>query len=405
MRRRTIQEIHGHDAETDYQAYHHLIANSPWDEAGLHGQIWRDADRLLGGSVDTALIVDPSGFPKRGNHSVGVDRQWCGQLGKVDNCQVAVFAALANGRDAVLTDRRLYLPKSWTDDEARLKKAKVPEDKSAYKTHADLALEMIEAADANKVRYSFVSMDGEFGNNPKLLRKLDDTGHNFMIDIHKDQTIYLYNPRLSVKRENQVGDGRGSLRLESAPMRVDAYVRSLGARGWRKLKLRQGTKGDVNANILHTRVWHWDGEEQRPRQWHLIVRRRTAKKGLKYSLSNAPPELATKRLAYWQSQRQWVERSIRDAKQEAGISDYQVRTWRAWHHHATLSIMAAMWMLEARLEYGARLPLLSVRDIRDLMAQSVVEDSDRANMIQRVIDRHKRRRAAVESAKRRPPPD
>ncbi len=155
--------------ESDEQVLQHFLTNSDWDERGVLDQVALDADALLGGTEDSALLIDESGFTKKGNKSVGVARQWNGRLGKVDNCQVGVYAALSCGSLSTLIDTRLYLPAEWVKDKARCKAAKVPYKARKAKTKPQLALEMVRHARQLGVRFNWVGMDSLYGNDPALL--------------------------------------------------------------------------------------------------------------------------------------------------------------------------------------------------------------------------------------------
>ena len=185
--------------DTEYQALHHFASTSPWDHRVVIDQVALDSDRHLGGSPDTALIIDETGIPKKGQMSVGVARQWCGRLGKVDNCQVGVFASLVHGASAALIDARLYLPKLWTEDQKRCKRAGVPDD-VCFETKSQLALDIVHHARALGLRFAWIGCDGGYGKEPQFLRTLDDEGEQFVADVHKDQSIYLEDPAPFVPR-------------------------------------------------------------------------------------------------------------------------------------------------------------------------------------------------------------
>ncbi|MDD2464756.1 MAG: transposase [Desulfobulbus sp.] len=151
--------------ETQYQSLQHFTTYSPWDYRPVMDQVALDADRLLGGPPDSGLILDESSIPKKGKKSVGVARQWCGRLGKVDNCQTGVYASLVQGASATIIDCRLYLPKEWTDDRNRCKAAGVPEGVT-FNTKSQLALAIVPHTRSIGVRYAWVGIDGGYGKEP-----------------------------------------------------------------------------------------------------------------------------------------------------------------------------------------------------------------------------------------------
>jgi SRSO17 transposase len=167
--------------------------------------------------------------------------------------------------------------------------------------------------------------------------------------------------------------------------------------------LRDGTKGALQVEMLHQRVWLWDGEEARARPWHLIVRREVeTPTEIKYSLSNAPADTPVARLAFMQGQRYWVERALQTSKQDVGLGDYQVRGWRGWHHHMALVMMAMLFLLEERQLHQQTHPLLSGRDIRALLNQFMPRrDTTLEEVLRQMEVRHRKRQAAIDSAYRK----
>ncbi|MDP2106187.1 MAG: IS701 family transposase, partial [Desulfobulbaceae bacterium] len=191
--RKNIERMTEVVAGSEYQSVHHFISNSPWDHRPIMDQVARDSDRLLGGSADSGLIIDETSIPKKGKKSVGVARQWSGRLGKVDNCQVGVFASLVRGSSVAIIDERLYLPEEWTDDPERCRKAGVP-GAVTFKTKSQLALELIRHARSQGIRFAWLGVDGGYGKEPDFLSSLDAESEQFVADVHKDQVIYLEDP-------------------------------------------------------------------------------------------------------------------------------------------------------------------------------------------------------------------
>lgn len=327
------------------QTLHHFISNAPWDARGVMDQVAVEADQLLGGHDDSMLILDDSGFPKKGEHSVGVSRQYCGQSGKLDNCQVGVFAALCHADRATLIDARLFLPESWIKNAERCTNAGIPVDEQIQRTKHDLARESIANARALGIRFRYIAMDAGYGESGVLLRMLDDQAMTFFADVHKNQKIFIDEPRSG--RPHQ-------------PVVVEQWVAAQPETAWKRVTVREGTRGPILVEILHRRIWlRWKGVEN-TRHWHLIVRREIdARDDIKYTLSNAPPDLPRQRLAYLQGQRYWVERCFQDAKQQVGMGDYQVRGWNGWQHHMAMVLMAMLFLLEAKATLGRDIPLTS----------------------------------------------
>lgn len=391
--------------DADEQQLQHFLSNTEWDDRGVRDQVALETDKILGTDSDTALLIDESGFTKKGTHSVGVARQWNGRLGKVDNCQVGVFAALARGSLATLIDVRLFLPKGWATDAERCEAAGVPNEARVARTKPDLALEMIRHNRKLGVRFSWVGMDGLYGNDPHLLRCLDDDGEIFVADVHKDQRVYLEDPDPTVPPTPAGCRGRKRTKLVAAsvPVRVDAWVKSQPANAWERKTIRGSSKGKLRIEVLHRWVWLWDEKESKARRWHLIVRREiTRPDEIKYTLSNAPEGTQPLRLATMQAQRYWIERSFQDGKSHAGLRDYQVRGWRPWHHHMALVMMAMLFMLQEKVRNHSDIPLMTCADIEVLLARFLPQrDLDADEVIRQMEVRHQKRQASIDQAYRR----
>ena len=390
--------------DADHQALQHMLSESAWSERAVLDHVAQEANRLLGGHADSALPIDESGCPKQGTHSVGVARQWCGQLGKVENCQVGVFAALSRGTGVTLIDERLFLPEAWTNDPARCQAAGIPKIQRGFQRKIDLALAMIAHARQQNIGFAWVGFDGFYGSDPTFLRALDAQGEIFVGDVHKDQRIYLDDPQPIVPPAKTThGRHPTRPRAQTLAVRVDLWTQQQPATAWQSVTLRAGTKGPLRVEILHRRVWLWDGEEAQARPWHLIVRREIdTPTEIKYSLSNAPADTPAPRLAFMQGQRYWIERALQQGKQDVGLGDYQVRGWRGWHHHMTLVMMAMLFLLEERQLHQQTRPLLSGTDIRALLNQFLPRrDTTLEEILRQMEVRHRKRQAAIDSAYRK----
>ena len=398
--RRNVQRIAEVVPGTEAQALHHVLNHSPWEARAVMDQIALKVDDLLGGDRDSCLLLDETCFPKKGQKSVGVARQWMGLQGKTDNCQVAVFAALARGTSVALIDTELYLPQEWIKDPARCEAAGVPAERQVLKTKPMLALELVQRARRNGVRFSWVAADGTYGQDRTLLRALEDAGETFLVDVHRDQRIFLQDPGLKGSRRRRKGK---SDELQAQALRVDEWAAQQPAGAWQKVWVRHGTKGELQLEALWRRVWILEGKDQEARCWHLLVTREpNAPDKLKYSLSNAAPTFSLQRLVYMQRQRYWVERAFQEAKNEAGMGDYQARSWRAWHHHVALVMMALLFLLRERHLQQDALPLLSASDVKILLARVLPRrDLDPEEFMRQLHARHRQRQAAIDSAYRR----
>jgi SRSO17 transposase len=390
--------------DSDDQVLQHFLTYSPWSYRAVMDQVALDTDLLFGNDAERCLIIDESGIPKKGDKSVGVGRQWCGEVGKVENCQVGIFAALACGDAVTLIDTRLYLPESWTDNPRRCELAGVPEEHIVQKSKCDLAFEIVKHARGNGIGYSWVGIDGSYGKDPAFLRNLVADGEIFVADVHKNQRIYLEDPNPIIREARSNRDKKPArLVAQSESIRVDRWAAKQPGSAWKLMAIREGTQGKIWVEILHKRVWLWDGKEEAAHYWHLIVRRETgARKEIKYSLSNAPETTRTQRLAFMQGQRYWVERSLQNGKSELGLGDYQARKWNSWHHHMALVMMAMLFMLKTRLSNKNDYPLLSCYDVKAMLAHFLPKRNITFEEIQRQMEvRHMKRQSSIESASRK----
>lgn len=395
--RRNVQRIAEVVPDADAQALHHFLAHSPWDARAVMDQVARDVSSLLGGDQDSCLLLDETCFPKKGRKSVGVARQWMGLEGKTDNCQVAVFAALARGKSVSLIDAELYLPKEWVQDPSRCDVAGVPSERKVLKTKPALALELVQRARRNGVRFAWVAADAGYGQDRALLRSLAQAGETFVFDVQRSQKIFLAEPSHPQRRTNP------SNPESPASVRVDEWAAQQPAEAWHKVFVRHASQGDLQLEALRCRVWLLEGKDSEAYCWQLIITREVGNpETIKYSLTNASESLPVQRLCYMQRQRYWVERAFQEAKNEAGLDEYQARSWPAWYHHMALAMMALLFLLRERHLQKEALPLLSAKDVKILLAQFLPRrDQDPDELIRQMQLRHQQRQSAIDSAYRR----
>jgi len=381
-----------------------FLTHSKWNHRDVIDHAANDVDKLLGDDRNACLLIDESGFGKQGRGSVGVSRQWLGRLGKVDNGQVAVFGALAKGRYAAPIDARLYLPKEWTDDPKRCLRGGIPEGERRFRTKPKLALEIVGHARENNLHFGWVGADAGYGKGPGFCMALDEMGETFLVDIHSDFHVYLEDPKPYLpEKTNNRGRPFQKYQTDKKSIEVGNLVSSFPVRSWKKVTLRDTTRGELKVRMCRCRVYVWDGESEKAKCWTLIVTKSLgANSDTKISLSNAPEETTIGRLGWMQRQRYWVERVFEDAKSECGMADYQVRKWSAWHHHMALVMMAMLFMLTERIHHKDTYPLLSCSDIEELLARFLPRrDVTREEVILQLEHRHRQRQKAIESHARR----
>jgi SRSO17 transposase len=379
-----------------------FLTHSKWNYKEVIDHVARDVDGFLGGP-NACFLIDESGFAKQGKGSVGVSRQWLGRLGKVDNGQVAVFGALANGSYVAPVDVRLYLPQVWTDDEKRCERAGIPEDERSFRTKIQLALEMVQHARETGLHYGWVGADAGYGKGPGFCLALDQMGETFCVDVHSNFQVYLKDPKPYLpKKMNASGRPFKNYQSDQERIEVQELVKSLPRQRWKKVTLRKTTRGVLIVRACRVNVYVWDDESDKVKLWTLIITKSLGDNSdTKISLSNARKNTTLRRLGCMQRQRFWIERTFEDAKSECGMADYQVRKWSAWHHHIALVMMAMLFMLSERISHKEVYPLLSCADIENLLAHFLPRrDVTEEEVILQMELRHRQRQKAIESHER-----
>ena len=400
--RKNMERMEEYVEDYDYQAQQQFLSDSPWQHRPLTERVAKEVDALVGG-VDAMLLLDESGFAKKGNKSVGVARQWNGRLGKVDNSQVGVFAALSDGRRASLVDLRLFLPESWTSDAERCEEAKIPAAERRARTKPELAWEMIEQARDQGLRFGWVGLDSLYGHTPWLLRNIEDAGLLFAADVHCDQKVYLDDPAPYLpRRKGSLGRKFTALRARSESVEIAALFATAPPRQWSTVRVREGTKGTIRVRACRQTIWLWDGQEKQGRPWWAVCFIDGATGERKYFLSNAGAKVSLRTLVQKRAARYWIERCFQDAKTSVGMADYQARGWIAWHHHMALVMLAMLFVLRERKLHEREMELLSYQDIIELLNVYLPRtDRTKAAVLENMRHRHAQRRAAIEIARRK----
>jgi SRSO17 transposase len=383
------------------QSLQHFISDSPWDERPVIDHIQRDVTALIGDGVNGAIHIDESGFPKEGKDSVGVKRQYCGRLGKVENCQVGVFLGYTNGAYRTLIDEALYLPKGWAEDHKRREECGVPRD-VVFKTKAELALGMILHARENGVPFGWIGMDCFYGEQTWLRDRIDAEGMVYIADIPSDTRVWPNVPKTGVPARR--GDrGRIPTRervLEGEPIEVRKLKDQLDTSRWNHIFIRDTERKELWSNIACIRVYPVVDKLPGKELW-LIIRRDDGERSTKYQFSNAPLDTGVTRFAQMSCSRYWVERAIEDAK-GIGLADYQVRSWTGWHHHITMTLFAMLVILMLTIDMGGRAPLLTVQDAKEILEvilpKRTITDKELLGIIK---EKHRARYSAKRSHHRR----
>jgi len=338
-----------------HQSLLHFVGQSPWSDEGVLAKVGEMVLPAIErhGPIE-AWIIDDTGFPKKGAHSVGVARQYCGQLGKQDNCQVAVSLSLANHHASLPTMYRLYLPQEWAADKKRRRKVGVPKAIS-FKTKPEIALEQIEAACRAGLPRGVVLMDAGYGCNTDLRTSISALGLTYVAGILPNTTVWT-SDTTPLPSKKWSGKGRPPKRLrrdhKHQPISVKELALGLPKRAWRTIKWREGAAERLSSRFARERVCvaHRDYQltESRPEEWLLIEWPEGENEPTKYWLSTSPQRITFGRLVDLTKLRWRIERDYQDLKQEVGLGHFEGRGWRGFHHHATLCIAAYGFLVSER---------------------------------------------------------
>lgn len=324
-----------HDQER--HAMQKFIGQSPWDDRPLVEELARQVAAELG-EPDGVLVFDPSGFRKQGKDSVGVARQWCGRVGKVDNCQVGMYMAYVSHKEHALVDVRLYLNKEWATDKKRRKKCGVPPE-IRFRTRHALALEML-AEHGKTLPHGWIAGDDEMGRSSAFRRDLRALGERYLLAVPSNTLVR----DLDATPPEYRGRGR---RPQVPYVRVDRWCQALPASAWTTITVRDGARGPLVVEAVKARVQaKSDRRRNGPEEVLVVIREEQGDGTIKhdYHLSNAAFETPLVEFARVVKAEHRIEECLERSKSEAGLAQYQVRNWRGWHHHQTLSLLAA-WFL------------------------------------------------------------
>ena len=332
-----------------HQSLHHIVAHSPWSDAALLEQVRHYVLPLMKKKAAIkAWVVDDTGFPKKGKHSVGVARQYCGQLGKQDNCQVAVSLSVATAQASLPIAWRLYLPEVWAGDDARRERAGVPEA-VRFQTKPRLSLDQIRQALSDGIEPGVVLADAAYGNDSEFRGELEELGLRYIVGIQATTTVWEPGQEpLPAKPYSGVGRPPKLLqrRERQQPVSARKLALELPQKAYRSLSWRAGTKKKPLRSrfaAVRVRVAHRDFERSEPHaeQWLLIEWPRDQDEPAKH---------------------RWIiERDYQELKQELGLGDYEGRGWRGFHHHATLCTAAYGFLVAERSRFSPSLQASQIR--------------------------------------------
>jgi len=329
-----------HDQER--HAMQKFIGQSRWDDRALIGELAQQVGTELG-EPDGVLVFDPSGFKKQGRDSVGVARQWCGRLGKIDNCQVGVYLGYVSRKEHALVDTRLYLNKEWAKDKKRRKQCGVPRE-IRFRTRHALALEML-AEHGPVLPHGWIAGDDEMGRSSAFRRDLRSLGERYLLAVPSNTLVR----DLEASPPEYGGRGR---RPQVPYVRVDRWCAALPEDAWTTIDVCDGAKGPLVVQAVKRCVQAKSDRRRNGPEEVLVVVREEQSDGTRkhdYHLSNAEPETELAELVRVVKAEHRIEECLERAKSEAGLAQYQVRNWIGWHHHQTLSFLAAWFLTQEDL--------------------------------------------------------
>jgi SRSO17 transposase len=339
-----------------HQSLLHFVGEGRWsDEMVLAKVVEMVLPALERRGPIKAWMIDDTSFPKQGQHSVGVARQYCGELGKQDNCQVAVSLSLANAYASLPVAYRLYLPEAWASDPRRRQKTGVPEN-ICFQTKIEIALDQIRAACAAGLPRGAVLMDAAYGNHSDLRTAIAALDLSYVAGILSTTTVWPPGSGPLPPKPYVRGRGRPTKQLrrnaDHRPLKVRDLALQLPAKAWRTITWREGTNEPLRSRFARLRIRiarrDFNRSEPWPEEWLLIEWPEGEKEPTKYWLSNLPDDIGFSRLVDLAKLRWRIERDYQELKQEIGLGHFEGRGWRGFHHHATLCVAAYGFLISER---------------------------------------------------------
>ena len=347
------------DVQRMHQSLHHFVANAPWSDEALLERVRHFVLPVMkrNGSV-VAWIVDDTGFVKKGTHSAGVVRQYCGQVGKQENCRVAVSLSVATEQASLPIAWRLYLPEIWAQDRTRRKETGIPQEIS-FATKPTIALQQIRQAVEEQVTTAPVLADAAYGNDNRFREGLTELRLAYVVGVQATTTVWRHGEApLSAKRWKGLGRPPKLLRRDKQhqPISVKQVAESLATSAWKNASWREGTKQKLRSRfaVLRVRIAHRDywRSELRTEEWLLIEWPTGESEPTKYWLSTLPADTKLVDLVKLAKHRWIIERDYEELKQELGLGHYEGRGWRGFHHHGTMCIAAYGFLVAERSRFS-----------------------------------------------------
>ncbi len=382
-----------------------FISQSPWWAGELIRLLQEQVAEELG-DHDGVVIVDGSGFPKRGSHTVGVAPQYCGAVGKVANCQEGVFAVYASGHGYAFLDERLYVHESWFGDDLRelWPECDIPED-LVFHTEPELALEMLQTlVTRGQVPFRWVTSDAHFVEIPAFLDGVDDLGKWYLSEVPRDTRVWEQTPAVEPPGRGVLGRPRTKPRVSRkapCPRELQELAARLPKAAWSRHLIKEGSQGPLIADFAFLRVTAIRDGLPGPRVWAIFRRRRGKEPDLKFYLSNAPASCPRRTFIALSGLRWPIETALEEDKGEAGMDQYESRSWVSWHHQMAHAFLAHLCLVHLCRVFK-KSPAMAIAQARELIARALEDEQDhRPDILSIITYQQKRNYAAYLSHRRR----
>jgi SRSO17 transposase len=335
------------------RALQRFLTDARWDEEAVIAHLQADLGPRLNDPL-AVWAVDSSGFPKQGKKSVGVARQYCGALGKVANCQVGVFLAHVGPRGRALVDKRLYLPPEWVGDQARCDAAGIPREKQVYRSETELALEMLQAAQARgHLAAPWVTGDDTYGKSPEFREAVAALGLQYVLEVPADTPVWPLEPTWETPPWTGRGRPPQPRPVASERRSVRERAQALPGAAWQTLTVAEGAQGWRTCRFAAERLRETRAGQPGQVLW-VIYRENRDGSEPRYYFSNAPGGTPLATLARVASARWPIETEFETEKSDIGLDEYEVRSWPGWHHHLTMCLLASVFLLRLQQEWGEK---------------------------------------------------
>jgi len=359
-------------------AWQRFLTVSPWEAQAVQQEIQAVFNEEFvpttrQWSIGTVGVIDGSGFVKHGTESVGVQRQWCGRVGKKENCQVGVFLLGVTPAGTALLDHQLYLPKTWAADADRRKKTRVPPEVT-FQTKPQIAAALVARS---SVGFDWITADEEYGRDGGFLDALEHGTQRYLLEIPADTTVWTHEPLRKTPDE--------------FVWQVHLLAAGLPAKAWRTVQLREGAKGPLVFAFARLRVWSVRHRHAGPPVWLLIRRSLERVPEVKYYVSNAEPDTPLEAMALVTGVRWRVEEFLEDGKGQLGMAQYEARSWTSWHHHMSLVALAHLYVTQTRRDLNRQVPELTLDMAMRLLRSALPRPTLTLEEAGELVDYHRAR--------------